>query len=100
MHLKSRMLLLAATVSLFFGPTAVGLMMDEDDDPDRPPGVHGPFDEAEYIKAREAFIALRRGIDPDKPIDPTARSRAIELMDRQIAARKEWHDSKGATPPE
>jgi hypothetical protein len=62
-------------------------MMDEGDDPDRPPGVHGPFDETEYIKAREAFIALRRGNDPSKPLDPTARSRAIELMDRQTSER-------------
>lgn len=98
MNIKSRLFLLATMVSLFFGPTAVGLMMDEDDDPDRPPGVHGPFDEAEYIKAREAFIALRRGNDPDKPLDPTARSRAIELMDRQISARQ--NDSHGSNQPE
>jgi S-layer family protein len=83
---KSRIFLLAAMVSLFFGPTALGLIIDnEEDDPDRPPGIHGPFDEAEYIKAREAFIALRRGNDPNKPIDPTARSRAVEMMDGQVA---------------
>jgi hypothetical protein len=98
MNAKSRIFLLAAMVSLFFGPTAVGLMMDEDDDPDRPPGIHGPFDETEYIKAREAFIALRRGNDPSKPLDPTARSRAIELMDRQISARQ--NASRGANQPD
>jgi photosystem II stability/assembly factor-like uncharacterized protein len=86
MRVKSRLLLLAAVFSLFFGATGVGLMMDEEDnDPDRPPGIHGPFDEAEYIKAREAFIALRRGNDPSKPIDGTARQRAVEMMDRQVA---------------
>jgi hypothetical protein len=98
MKVKSRIFLLAATVSLFFGPTAVGLIIDEGDDPDRPPGVHGPFDETEYIQAREAFIALRRGNDPSKPLDPTARSRAIELMDRQISERD--RATKGANQPD
>ncbi len=98
MNAKSRIFLLVAMVSLFFGPTAAGLMMDEGDDPDRPPGVRGPFDETEYIKAREAFIALRRGNDPSKPLDPTARQRAIEMMDRQIAAREQA--TKGSNQPD
>jgi hypothetical protein len=33
---------------------------EEGNDPDRPPGFVGHFDEADYINRREAFIALRR----------------------------------------
>ena len=43
---------------------------DEGIDPDRPAGMQGPFDGGEYIKQREAFVALLRGVDPNKPFDP------------------------------
>src|SRR5262245_38636057 len=37
---------------------------EEGQDPDRPAGAKGRFDESEYLQQREAFIALRRGVDP------------------------------------
>ena len=59
---------------------------DEGIDPDRPAGVQGPFDGGEYIKQREAFVALLRGVDPSKPFDGTARMRANNVIDGQVAA--------------
>ncbi|MEP6788947.1 MAG: hypothetical protein ABJB40_10985, partial [Acidobacteriota bacterium] len=53
------------------------------EDPDRPPGMTGEFDEADYKQRRDAFVALLRGVDPDRPADPESRSRAIEQMDDQ-----------------
>ena len=35
---------------------------------------------------REAFAALLRGVDPNKPSDPEARTRANAAIDGQIAA--------------
>src|SRR4029078_1483700 len=68
----------------------VDASFDEDEnaeaDPDRPPGVRVHMDEGEYIRRREAFIALLRGNDPTKPIDPEARIRANAMMDRQADA--------------
>ncbi len=58
------------------------------DDPDRPPFAQGEFDEADYIRRREEFVALLRGVDPTKPLDPESRSRAVETMDQQQAAAR------------
>ncbi len=52
-------------------------------DPDRPPGIEGDFDEADYKQRRDTFIALLRGVDPDRPADPGSRNLAVELMNRQ-----------------
>jgi len=61
---------------------------DDGDDPDLPPGAT-VADEADYLARRDAFVALLRGLDPNKPVDPTARSKANEFLDQQIAvARK------------
>ena len=61
---------------------------DDGDDPDLPPGVT-IADEADYLARRDAFVALLRGYDPNKPVDPTARSKANAFLDQQIAvARK------------
>src|SRR5215813_8397080 len=82
-------LLLAAAIGLIVAITAQGLREDLENDPDLPAGYTGHFDSGEYLKQREAFIALRRGVDPTRPADPAARSRAINLMDAQIAAIRE-----------
>lgn len=55
-------------------------------DPDLPPGLQGEFDEGAYLQARQAFVALLRGTDPSRPADPTARSKALAVMDEQVAA--------------
>ncbi|HEV7472434.1 MAG TPA: hypothetical protein VGN90_00190, partial [Pyrinomonadaceae bacterium] len=66
--------------------TTHALMQEDENDPDAPPGFHGKFDEAEYIRQREAFVALLRGNDPSHPADPQVRSRAIAKMDEQLVA--------------
>src|SRR5215207_1758865 len=55
------------------------------DDPDRPPGIEGEFDEADYKARRDEFIALIRGVDPTRPADPQSRNRAVDLMDDQAS---------------
>ncbi len=52
-------------------------------DPDLPPGEHNVDKEA-YIKARDQWVAMRRGFEPGKPFDPTARERAIAEMGTQL----------------
>ncbi len=52
------------------------------DDPDRPPNIKGDWDEADYKLRRDNFIALLRGVDPDRPADPQSRIKAVELMNR------------------
>ena len=71
--------------------TAADLATTEGEDPDLPPGMHEPVDEAEYIKQRDAFIALRRGVDPTRPADPAARMKANALMDDQFAIHCCWY---------
>src|SRR6185503_4418123 len=52
---------------------------DEDSDPDL-----GKFprkiDREEYLRLRDEYVARKRGIEPGRPFDPTARGRAIERM--------------------
>ncbi len=85
--------LTASFLLLFVGCIAWSAMPaatppDDDDDADLPPGVT-ITDRADYIARRDAFIALLRGYDPNKPFDPTARSKANAMLDQQIAARRQ-----------
>lgn len=69
-------------------------------DPDQRPGFEGPLDEGEYIKEREAFVALLRGVDPHKPLDGEARVRANKVMDRQMASLQDAiRRSRGTNQP-
>src|SRR5258708_2225310 len=84
-------LLLAAGLVAGFGGIGEGTARIRNyftEDPDRPPGMKGGFDEADYIMSRDAFIALLRGVDPDRPADPESRTRAINMMDRQKTAMR------------
>ncbi len=57
---------------------------DEDgSDPDRPPGVSGEFDDEAYLRLRDEYIALRRGVEIGRPFDLRARGRALQQMERQ-----------------
>jgi len=56
-------------------------------DPDLPFFAQGRIDEAKYIRLRDEFIARLRGWDPDRPVDPAARLKAIRQMEAQEAAR-------------
>ena len=82
-------LLASAALALMVAITAQGLREDAEDDPDKPVGYNGHFDGGEYLRQRQAFVALLRGVDPQRPADPMARTRALNLMDAQIAAIRE-----------
>src|SRR6266851_8750459 len=56
---------------------------EDDSDPDMPPGTRGSIDKETYLRMRDEYIALRRGIEPGRPFDPEARGRAIEKMEEQ-----------------
>src|SRR5690349_19213038 len=66
-------------------------------DPDLPKFLGYNLDQAEYIRLREEQIALLRGAEPGKPFDPAARSRAIEQMERQIAALARANENANET---
>ena len=55
----------------------------DDSDPDMPPGMRGAIDKETYLRMRDEFVALKRGIEPGRPFDPGARGRAIERMEGQ-----------------
>jgi hypothetical protein len=56
---------------------------DEGEDPDIPSFLQGKVDKAELLRLRGDQIAMIRGMQPDTDFDPTARSRAIEMMEQQ-----------------
>src|SRR6266446_7519202 len=61
--------------------------MDEQDDPDLPSKFRGKIDKEAYLRARDEFIGLKRGIETGYPFDPMARGRAIQQMERQEKGR-------------
>jgi hypothetical protein len=57
-------------------------------DPDLPQHMQGRIDKAEYLRLRDEYIALLRGIDPAAaPIDAAARNQAIQQMEHQVPTR-------------
>src|SRR5882672_359352 len=56
---------------------------EDGNDPDLPPGMRGSIDKETYLRMRDEYVALRRGIEPGRPFDPQARGRAIEEMEEQ-----------------
>src|SRR6266849_5966347 len=60
--------------------------IDEQDDPDLPAKFHGKIDKEAYLRARDEFIGLKRGIETGYPFDPMARGRAISQMEHRAAA--------------
>src|SRR5712692_2394065 len=56
---------------------------EDGNDPDLPPGVRGSIDKETYLRMRDEFVALKRGIEPGRPFDSQARGRAIERMEGQ-----------------
>ena len=74
--------------------------MDEQDDPDLPSKFHKKIDKEAYLRARDEFVALKRGMEPDRPFDPMARGRAILQMERQEKGRRIESMINGSlTPP-
>src|SRR4051812_17591289 len=72
-------------VSIFFGSADARAKVAGffSSDPDAPPWAGENFDEAGYLARREAFVNLLRGIDPERPSDPMARTKAIVQADKQ-----------------
>jgi hypothetical protein len=70
----------------FAGPAPTDMGSDAAD-PDLPRFINGNLDRAEYLRLREEHIALLRGAEPGRTLDPTARSRAIAQMEHQMAQR-------------
>src|SRR5499427_1606672 len=58
-------------------------VVDEGEDPDIPSFLQGQVDKAELLRLRSDQIAMIRGMQPDTDFDPTARGRAIEMMEQQ-----------------
>lgn len=59
----------------------------EEDDPDLPPGVK--LSKQEYLKMREEYIALKRGLDTAKQDSRSKAIRDMERQERDISARAE-----------
>src|SRR5713101_7577073 len=56
---------------------------EDGNDPDMPPGVRGSIDKETYLRMRDEFVALKRGIEPGRPLDAGGRGRVIESMEGQ-----------------
>src|SRR5204862_1916287 len=63
---------------------------DEDqDEVDADLGKHpSRIDREEYLRARDEYIARKRGVEPGRPFNPELRSQAIDQMERQENGRK------------
>src|SRR3989440_7052496 len=61
------------------------VFQDQDEnEPDADLGKFGSrINREEYLRARDEYVARKRGIEPGRPFDPSLRGRAIEQMDRQ-----------------
>ena len=57
-----------------------------DDDPDLPAFLRGSIDKSQYLRMREEYIALLRGLPHNLPYNP--RAKAIVEMERQHALMK------------
>ncbi len=77
------------TQELSGSEAAQGLAIDEgENDPDLPHDVKG-LNKESYLRQREDYNALRRGLERGRPFDPRARGRAIQQMEVQEALRAE-----------
>ena len=58
-------------------------------DPDLPQHLQGQIDKAEYLRLRDEYIGILRGIDPDPtlPFDIARRNVAIQTMEHQVPGR-------------
>jgi hypothetical protein len=82
------------------GESSATPQMDEQDDPDLPSKFRGKIDKEAYLRARDEFVALKRGMEADRPFDLMARGRAISQMERQEKGRRIESMINGSlTPP-
>src|SRR5882672_5250778 len=54
---------------------------EDENDPDMPKKFRGKIDKDAYLRARDEYIGLKRGVETGWPFDPQARGRAIEKME-------------------
>ena len=71
----------------------------EEGDADLPPRLRGKISQSEFLKLRGEYLGRLRGIEPGMPFDVTARSRAVNLLQKQEdrlqeAARKDGQNGK------
>lgn len=73
-------------------PQSSTVFQDQDEDENEPDADLGKFgsrvNRDDYLRARDEYIARKRGIEPGRPFDPGLRGRAIEQMDRQEKGRR------------
>ena len=74
---------------------------DDDGDLERPRFARTDLTDEEYLKLREEYIAMLRGVEPGKPFDFTARARAIEQFKGQQEEKlsEAARSSNGALQP-
>jgi hypothetical protein len=65
--------------------------MEDNDDPDLPPGMAGKIDKEAYLRGRGDYIDMLRGRPTNLSYDP--RERALEQMQRQQAQMRERRGS-------
>ena len=53
------------------------------DEPDRPGFLENNLSDEAFLEARSEYIGMRRGLEKDKPVDPTIRQKAIQTMQEQ-----------------
>src|SRR5207302_1468919 len=80
-----------------FLPTPQALTGNESD-PDLPQHLHGTVDKAEYLRLRDEYIGLLRGIDPAVAFDVATRNLAIRTMEHQVPTRPGNVPIPGWTP--
>ena len=80
-----------------FLPTPQALTGNESD-PDLPQHLHGTIDKAEYLRLRDEYIGLLRGIDPAVAFDVATRNQAIQTMEHQVPTRPGNVPIPGWTP--
>ena len=56
-------------------------------DPDLPQHLQGRIDKAEYLRLRDEYIGILRGIDVTLPFDVASRNLAIQRMEHQVPTR-------------
>ncbi len=71
---------------------------DEENDADLPPIARGKISKNDYLQLRAAYIARLRGIDPDQPFDPHARTAAIKQMEAQESIIRQGRFSELSAP--
>ncbi|MFN2501199.1 MAG: hypothetical protein ABR530_04230 [Pyrinomonadaceae bacterium] len=64
------------------------------DDPDIPSRLQTGLTKEEFMMLRAEGISLKRGIEKDKPFDPTIRAKGIRQLERQEAQRLELPASR------